>query len=125
MLLRAIHFPCIGAVYKYSEVSVRSVQISAVRASRTSMNFYPSFLNLFSDGCQCGTRNLHTVPLFIARFLKGRHMKGRTILTDVNQTTFILGEGTGNAIPIQAWRFPEASRGLRLPDFMTISTRMW
>jgi hypothetical protein len=29
------------------------------------------------------------------------------------------------AIPLQAWRGPEGSRRLRLPDFKTISTRRW
>jgi len=28
----------------------------------------------------------------------------------------------GKAIPIQAWRGPEGSRTLRLPDFKTIGT---
>jgi hypothetical protein len=28
----------------------------------------------------------------------------------------------GKAITLQAWRDPEGSRRLRLPDFMTIST---
>ena len=30
--------------------------------------------------------------------------------------------GKGKAIPLQAWRFPEGSRRLRLPDFKTIGT---
>jgi len=29
------------------------------------------------------------------------------------------------AIPLQAWRGPEGSRMLRLPDFMTIGTYRW
>jgi len=31
----------------------------------------------------------------------------------------------GKAIPLQAWRGPEGSRRLRLPDFKTISTWRW
>jgi len=31
----------------------------------------------------------------------------------------------GKAVPLQAWTEPEGSRRLRLPDFMTISTRRW
>jgi len=31
----------------------------------------------------------------------------------------------GKAIPLQAWRGPECSRSLRLPDFKTISTWRW
>ena len=29
-------------------------------------------------------------------------------------------EGKGKAIPLQAWRGPEGSRRLRLPDFKTV-----
>jgi hypothetical protein len=32
------------------------------------------------------------------------------------------GKGKGKAIPLQAWRGPEGSRRLRLPDFKTIDT---
>jgi len=31
-------------------------------------------------------------------------------------------KGKGKAIPLQAWRGPEGSRRLRLPDFNTVST---
>jgi len=31
-------------------------------------------------------------------------------------------EGKGKAIPLQAWKGPEGSRRLRLPDFKTIGT---
>jgi hypothetical protein len=31
-------------------------------------------------------------------------------------------KGKGKAIPLQAWRSPEDSRRLRLPDFKTIGT---
>jgi len=31
----------------------------------------------------------------------------------------------GKVIPLQAWRGPEGSRRLRLPDFKTISTERW
>ena len=31
-------------------------------------------------------------------------------------------KGKGKAIPLQAWRGPEGSRRLRLPDFKTIGT---
>jgi hypothetical protein len=31
----------------------------------------------------------------------------------------------GKAIPSQAWRGPEGSRSLRLPDFKTIGIRRW
>jgi hypothetical protein len=30
--------------------------------------------------------------------------------------------GKGKAIPLQAWRGPEGTRRLRLPDFKTIGT---
>jgi hypothetical protein len=30
--------------------------------------------------------------------------------------------GKGKAVPLQAWRGPEGSRVLRLPDFKTIGT---
>jgi hypothetical protein len=30
--------------------------------------------------------------------------------------------GKGKAIPLQAWRGPEGSRRLRIPDFKTIGT---
>jgi len=33
-----------------------------------------------------------------------------------------MSKGKGKAIPLQAWRIPEGSRRLRLPDFKTIST---
>jgi len=32
------------------------------------------------------------------------------------------GKGKGNAIPVQVWKSPEASRKLRLPNFMTVGT---
>jgi len=32
------------------------------------------------------------------------------------------GKGKGKAIPLQAWRGPEGSRRLRLPDLKTIGT---
>jgi hypothetical protein len=35
------------------------------------------------------------------------------------------GQETSKAIPLQAWRGPEGSRRLRLPDFRTIGTRRW
>ena len=31
----------------------------------------------------------------------------------------------GKAIPLQAWRGPEGSRRLRLPDFKTVGTLRW
>jgi len=31
----------------------------------------------------------------------------------------------GKAIPLQAWRGPEGSRRLRLPDFKTVGTGRW
>ena len=31
-------------------------------------------------------------------------------------------KGKGKAIPLQAWRGPEGSRRLRLPDFKTVGT---
>jgi hypothetical protein len=31
-------------------------------------------------------------------------------------------KGKGKAIPVQAWKGPEGSRRLRLPDFNTIGT---
>jgi hypothetical protein len=31
-------------------------------------------------------------------------------------------KGKGKAIPLQAWRGPEGSRRVRLPDFMTLGT---
>jgi len=35
------------------------------------------------------------------------------------------GKGKGKTIPLQAWKGPEGSRRLRLPDFKTIGTRRW
>jgi len=32
-------------------------------------------------------------------------------------------KGKGKAIPIQAWRGPDSSRKLRLPDFKTIGIK--
>ena len=34
-------------------------------------------------------------------------------------------KGKGKAIPLQAWRGPEGSRRLRLPDFKTVGTWRW
>ena len=34
----------------------------------------------------------------------------------------IRGKGKGTAIPLQAWRGPEGSRGLKHPDLKTIGT---
>jgi len=31
----------------------------------------------------------------------------------------------GKVIPLQAWRGPEGSRRLKLPDFKTVGTRRW
>jgi len=31
---------------------------------------------------------------------------------------YVYTKGNGEAIPVQAWRGPEGSRRLRLPDFM-------
>jgi hypothetical protein len=33
---------------------------------------------------------------------------------------YLLRKGKGKAIPLQAWRGPEGSKKLRLPDFMAI-----
>ena len=51
----------------------------------------------------------------------------RTLLSTIAQSTFqsttshgILGKG--KAIPLQAWRGPECSRRLRLPNFKKIGT---
>ena len=37
----------------------------------------------------------------------------------------VLVSGNVKAIPLQAWRGPEGSRRLRLPDFKTIGTVSW
>jgi hypothetical protein len=37
--------------------------------------------------------------------------------------SFIKCKDKGKAIPSQAWRSPEGSRRLRLPDIKTVSTR--
>ena len=34
-----------------------------------------------------------------------------------------VGGRKGKAVPLPAWKGPEGSRRLRLPDFMTIGTR--
>jgi hypothetical protein len=34
-------------------------------------------------------------------------------------------KGKGKAIPLEAWRDPEGSRRLRLPDFKTFGTCRW
>jgi hypothetical protein len=40
----------------------------------------------------------------------------------LNNNTMVKGKGKGKATPLQAWRGPEGSRGLRFPDFKTIGT---
>jgi type IV secretory pathway component VirB8 len=61
-------------------------------------------------------RNISTSPV---------HNKYLKYYTDKNITeyhVYIKVKDKGKAIPVQAWRGPEGSRRLRLPDFMTIGT---
>jgi hypothetical protein len=43
-------------------------------------------------------------------------------LKGAGSNLFKTGKGKGKAIPLQAWRGPEGSRRLRLPDFKTVGT---
>ena len=50
------------------------------------------------------------------------HIKFRLILLNFNSCICFLYKKDIKAIPLQAWRDPEGSRRLRLPDFKTIGT---
>jgi hypothetical protein len=69
---------------------------------------------------RCGTRDFNIMLLLISKFHTARHSGARTILADVNQTTFLFEDGKGYTTAIQGWTVPECSRRMRLPDFMTI-----
>jgi len=43
-------------------------------------------------------------------------------LKNICRDSIIAKVKKGTAIPLQAWRGPDGSRSLRLPDFMTIGT---
>jgi len=51
-----------------------------------------------------------------------RHVK---VLFNTDLLVLLNGEGKGKAVPLQAWRGPEDSIRLRLPDFKTVGTRRW
>ena len=48
-----------------------------------------------------------------------------TVIVQVFLLKFTDRSVANKAIPLQAWRGPEGSRRLRLPDFKTISTERW
>ena len=48
-----------------------------------------------------------------------------TVTPCINDTNCLIVQLKGKAIPLQAWRGPEVSRRLRLPDFKTIGTWRW
>jgi len=48
-----------------------------------------------------------------------------TVTLDYEQNIKKVIKGKGKAIPLQAWRGPECSRRLKLPDFKTIGTWRW
>jgi len=68
--------------------------------------------------------------MLLSKIKKSEHLKVQLITHRLNvltaqSTCNFVEHSKGKAIPLQAWRGPEGSRRLRLPDFKTIGIWRW
>jgi hypothetical protein len=66
----------------------------------------------------------HAAPKILIKVLTNPHCFTYMIIINTihSYTQSLHIKAKGKAIPLQAWRSPEGSRRLRLPDFKTIGT---
>jgi hypothetical protein len=65
--------------------------------------------------------NVHVAALCVHRHNVAQYTLTVTVLT-LRQCDVLKHKKLGKAIPLQAWRGPEGSMRLRLPDFKTVGT---